>query len=144
MGPVRLPAWEGRIDAVPWRVAPRERLAAVVAGLIEYFDDNPHLLDLIQHAEALQKPGGEFPWQKTRSLTMSLVQEVLEAGCRQGLFAIDDPGLATLMLLGGLRAVVRFGDRPVLEGILDRAKGSGYGIRTLIREIVMSELFRRK
>jgi hypothetical protein len=41
-------------------------------------------------------------------------------------------------------APVRFGDRPQVELILDRAKPSQYGVRSLIREIVQSELFRSK
>ena len=41
-------------------------------------------------------------------------------------------------------ASVRFGDRDRVESILDRAAPSGYGVRTIVREIVMSELFQRK
>src|SRR5207248_1644356 len=70
------------------------------------------VLDLIQHAEAMQKPGQELPWQQTRNQTMQLVQDLFQAGKREGAFAIDDTSLATLMLLGGLRGVLRFGERP--------------------------------
>ncbi len=41
-------------------------------------------------------------------------------------------------------AAVRFGDRPEVERILDRASSSHYGVRTLVHELVQSELFRRK
>jgi hypothetical protein len=41
-------------------------------------------------------------------------------------------------------APVRFGDRPEIEQILDRAEPSHYGVRTLIREIVQSSLFQIK
>ena len=41
-------------------------------------------------------------------------------------------------------APVRFGDRPAIESILDRVSGEGYGVRSIIREIVLSGLFRRK
>src|SRR5262245_37764777 len=99
---------------------PRERLVALVRGLIEYFDEQTHLFDLIQHAEAMQKPGSEFPWQKTRARTMALVKGVLEDGMRAGQFAIDDPDLAMLMLLGGLRAVGRFGARPRPAGLAEQ------------------------
>lgn len=91
---------------------PGDQLVAVVAGLVAYFDDEPHVFDLIQHAEALQKPGQVFPWQQTRQKTMTLVKDLLEAGQRSGCFAIDDVDHAVLMLLGGLRAVIRFGQRP--------------------------------
>jgi len=41
-------------------------------------------------------------------------------------------------------APVRFGDRAKVEQILDAAAPSGYGVRTLIHEIVKSELFVNK
>ncbi len=41
-------------------------------------------------------------------------------------------------------APVRFSDRAAVEKILARAAGSGYGVRTLIHEIVQSELFLNK
>lgn len=41
-------------------------------------------------------------------------------------------------------APVRFGDRPAIERVLDRAQARGYGVRTLIQEIVQSELFLQK
>ena len=41
-------------------------------------------------------------------------------------------------------APVRFTDRDEIEAVLTRAKGSGYGVRTLIEELVQSELFRTK
>jgi AcrR family transcriptional regulator len=107
-------------EALASLVCPRERLVAIVAGLLGYFDDNPHLLDLIQHAEVMQKPDAEFPWQKTRGETMALVHDVLETGRRAGLFTCDDVDLAVLMLLGGLRAVVRFGKQPREEGLAER------------------------
>ncbi len=41
-------------------------------------------------------------------------------------------------------AAERFGDRPRVEAILDRAATSQYGVRTLIHELVQSTLFRHK
>lgn len=41
-------------------------------------------------------------------------------------------------------APARFGDRAEVERILDRASSSHYGVRTLIQEIVQSELFLKK
>lgn len=41
-------------------------------------------------------------------------------------------------------AAVRFGDRAQVEGILERASSSHYGVRSLIHELVQSELFRNK
>src|SRR5262245_26637532 len=98
---------------------PRRQLVAVVAGLLAYFDEEPHVPALILHAEALQRPDTEFPWQKTRQKTMALVKGLFEAGQRQGVFAVADPDLATLMLLGGLRAVIRFGKHPCKYTLAD-------------------------
>lgn len=41
-------------------------------------------------------------------------------------------------------APVRFGDRPEIEKVLDRASASQYGVRSLVREIVQSEIFQAK
>jgi hypothetical protein len=41
-------------------------------------------------------------------------------------------------------ASVRFGDRAAVEGILDRSEKDGYGVRSLVREIVASEIFEMK
>ena len=34
----------------------RDRLQAVIRAIVGYFDENPHLFDLIQHAEAMSRP----------------------------------------------------------------------------------------
>jgi hypothetical protein len=41
-------------------------------------------------------------------------------------------------------APVRFSDRPDIEGILSRSKPGGYGVRTVIEELVQSEMFQTK
>jgi len=41
-------------------------------------------------------------------------------------------------------APVRFGDRPRVEAILDRAAPHGYGVKSLIQAIIESELFQNK
>jgi hypothetical protein len=41
-------------------------------------------------------------------------------------------------------APVRFGDRAAVEKILAAAKPSNYGVRTLVDQIVQSDLFREK
>ena len=38
----------------------------------------------------------------------------------------------------------RFSDRPEIEGILSRSKSGEYGVRTMIEELVQSEMFRTK
>lgn len=52
--------------------------------------------------------------------------------------------LARQLVVYATGAPVRFSDRAPVEEILDRAEPSGYGVRTILREIVMSDLFRRK
>jgi mono/diheme cytochrome c family protein len=52
--------------------------------------------------------------------------------------------LATQLLVYATGAPVRFGDREALEEILDRARPSDYGVRTIVREIALSGLFKRK
>jgi AcrR family transcriptional regulator len=97
------------LDAVQ---GPRRRLEALVGAFLGYFEENPHLFDLIQHAEALHRPPAPFPWDATRKETMALVRRILEEGRVAGEFDVGDPDLAVLLLLGGLRAVMRFGERP--------------------------------
>jgi len=41
-------------------------------------------------------------------------------------------------------APVRFSDREQIEHILDRTSSSGYGVRSLVEELVQSDLFREK
>jgi hypothetical protein len=52
--------------------------------------------------------------------------------------------LANQLIIYGTGAPVRFGDTARVEAILDRAKPSGYGVKSLIKAIVASELFRNK
>jgi hypothetical protein len=52
--------------------------------------------------------------------------------------------LATQLITYATGAPVRFGDRPALEAILDQAKSSEYGVKSLVDAIVQSDLFRSK
>jgi hypothetical protein len=52
--------------------------------------------------------------------------------------------LAQQLIIFGTGAPVRFGDRAVLEQILDRAEPGKYAVRTVIHEIVQSSLFQHK
>jgi len=52
--------------------------------------------------------------------------------------------LARQLVVFGTGAPVRYTDRAELERILERARRSDYGVRTLVEEIVQSELFRTK
>lgn len=52
--------------------------------------------------------------------------------------------LTKQLLIYATGTQVRFADRPQLATMLDRAKPSGYGVRTLVHQIVQSELFQTK
>src|SRR5260370_16678904 len=65
-------------DEVHTHTTPRTQLVAIVGLLLSYFDENPHLFDLIQHAEGMQRPEREFPWKNTRKETMALLRSALE------------------------------------------------------------------
>ena len=91
---------------------PRARLEKTVAAIIDEFDNQPHLLDLIQRAEVLHEAGVEFPWQKTRERLPKLIKELLAEGEKHGAFAARDQDLSVLLLLGGVRSVIRFGEKP--------------------------------
>lgn len=86
------------------------KLRAIVSAIISFFDEQPHLLSLIQRAEVLRGP--DFPWKKTRQEMLSLVTGLLEEGNAQGEIAARDPELVALLLLAGLRGVLRFGKKP--------------------------------
>jgi len=92
---------------------PREQLEAFVGALITYFDEQPYLFDLIQHAEMRHHTDADFPWQRARNETIRRSREILTQGREAGLFgSVQDVELAALLLLGGVRAVLRFGGRP--------------------------------
>jgi AcrR family transcriptional regulator len=91
---------------------PRERLEAVVAGILSHFDAEPHLLDLIQRAEVLTASGMDFPWQQTRERMPVLLRQLFDEAAAVGAFRVRDPELSVWMLLGGIRSVLRFGTRP--------------------------------
>lgn len=96
----------------------RHRLRTIVATVMAYFDEQPHLFDLIQRAEVLQGPG--FPWQQARDEIGRLVRDVFQEGKDRGEFTVGDPELAALMLLGGMRSVYRFGTTPRPGELADR------------------------
>ena len=91
---------------------PRQQLEACVAAIISFFDERPHLFDLIQRAEVLRDPNRAFPWQHIRGELVQKLCALFEEASKQGEFTIRRPELAALMLLGSLRGVIRFGPRP--------------------------------
>jgi TetR/AcrR family fatty acid metabolism transcriptional regulator len=90
----------------------RSRLEAMVRAIVGYFDDNPHLFDLIQHAEAMSQPQALLPWHRWRDEVLSRVVDIFEDAQRTAAVTIKEPELVALLFLGSLRAVIRFGVRP--------------------------------
>ena len=52
--------------------------------------------------------------------------------------------LARQLTVYATGAPVRFGDRPHIERMLEAARASGYGVRSLVHAVVQSELFQNK
>jgi AcrR family transcriptional regulator len=99
-------------QTVHGNVPPRTRLIKTVHLIIKEFDDQPQLLDLIQRAEVMHEIGVAFPWQSVREELPKLLKELFDEGARTGALQIHDPDLTVLMLMGAIRAVIRFGDKP--------------------------------
>ncbi len=98
----------------------RARLIAFVDAVIAFFDRRPHLFDLIQRAEVGHEQGRAFPWQEVRDKGMRIVLDIFADAKDAGEFAVRDPNSAMLMLLGGMRAVIRAGKRPRPRDLADR------------------------
>jgi len=91
---------------------PRRQLERIVAGIIDFFDAQPHLLDLIQRAEVLHDPNRTSPWHKAREELTDLMLDLFQAGQKAGNYDIRDPEVSALFILGGLRSIIRFGRKP--------------------------------
>ena len=99
----------------------RARLVALVDTIIRFFDEHPHLLDLIQRAEVAR--GENIPWQQARDEAFKVTLRLFDEGRQQGEFQVADPELGGRFLLAGLRSVLRFGSPPrplnLAERIID-------------------------
>ncbi len=98
-------------------VRPTECLVAMTDSLIRFFDQEPHLFALILRSEAQALEPGDFPWQNTRQEAISRFVAILEKGCLLETWRISDPSTAILFFLGGVRAVIRWGQQPRPEGL---------------------------
>ena len=97
----------------------RNRLIAFVDAVIVFFDHQPHIFDLIQRAEVRHEQGLAFPWQTARDESIRIISELFEQAKRDGEFTLHHPNTGMLLLLGGLRAVVRFGEKPRPSGLAE-------------------------
>lgn len=98
--------------AVKTEVSCKNKLIAILQTSINLFDARPHLFDLILHAEAFQRTMAEFPWQETRWNVIQLVESIFQHAEDQKEFIVQNPKESSLLLLGGLRAIIRFGHKP--------------------------------
>ena len=96
----------------------RPRLVVLVDTIIRFFDEHPHLLDLIQRAEVMR--GENMPWQHARDEAMKLTLRLFEEGRRQGEFQVADPERGGRFLLAGLRSVLRFESPPRPPDLAER------------------------
>jgi AcrR family transcriptional regulator len=101
-----------RLRVVDEAPGPRAKLEAVVSAILDYFDEHPHLMDLIQHAEVMQGPDADLPWQRVRRENIRLVEDIFEEARREDVFHIMDPHLSAQLLLFSLRPVIRWGEKP--------------------------------
>ena len=83
-------------------------------------------------------PSGELPdgrkFKDVRELKRLLLQDERQLA----------RNLARQLVTYATGAPVSFGDRPKIEDILNRAKSSGYGVKSLIHSLIASTLFRNK
>jgi TetR/AcrR family fatty acid metabolism transcriptional regulator len=116
-------------DAAELPLSARGRLEALVAAIIDYLDRNPHFFELITHAEAMHRPGTRNPALKLRYDSINRVLRIFKEGEAAREFFVADPDVAVLLLLGGVRAIYRFGEKPrpadlarrIVTGILEGA-----------------------
>jgi len=111
----------------------RRRLEALVRAIITYFDEHPHLMGLIQRGELFHVGDQPFVWSYTRVGVLKQMTDLFEEGRLHGEFAVRDPDLTAMMLLGGIRTVIRAGQKPrptdlpgrIVENLLWGAAGTG-------------------
>lgn len=90
----------------------RGQLEALAVVIVNYFDNQPHLLDLIQRSELESTSEREFPWQQTRLELTRLLLNLFTAATLRGEATIRNPELAVFTFFGGLRGVIRLGEKP--------------------------------
>src|SRR4029079_15222645 len=75
--------FQDRIDSLlSGQETARGKLQAIVHGIVEFFDDHPHLFDLLQRAEVMQGP--DYPWRQTRDSLLQTVLKVFKEAEKRG------------------------------------------------------------
>jgi AcrR family transcriptional regulator len=108
-----LEEFQGRIrQEVAKATVARERLEALVGAIISHFDEHPHLMGLIQRGELSHVGDEPFVWSYSRVGVLKQVADLFEEARTRGEFEVHDPELAAMILLGGIRTVLRAGAKP--------------------------------
>jgi TetR/AcrR family fatty acid metabolism transcriptional regulator len=121
--------------AVTPDLSARRQLVAYVETVLTFFDEQPHVFHLIQRQEAFlltDDAQADFPWQEVRDRSLQMVLAIFRRGQAEKAFRVRHPDVAALMLLGGLRSVIRFADPPrparvaeqIVDDFLDGAAGA--------------------
>ena len=101
---------KGRLRKLEKRnLDPIAQLIALVDDVLHFFDEQPHVFQIIQQVEATR--GTNHPWQAARNVIIQEVIDLFAAAHRQGILTVRDPDITALVLLGGVRALIRFGPK---------------------------------
>ncbi len=112
---------------------PIQRLKAIPKAAFRFFEDYPHLFQVIQQTEA--RIGLEHPWKKARAHTTNVICEILKELNQTGEFEINDPLLLALIFQGGMRSLFHFAPQPRSESMMDSLVDTIlYGVRKPIKE----------
>ena len=53
-----------------------------------------------------------FPWKETREQMVHLTMQIFAEAQKHGEFQVREPHLTALLLLGGLRSIIRMSEQP--------------------------------
>ncbi len=106
---------QSRLPGVP----PGTNLCRVLVSMVTFFDRHSYFFDLLQRVEAMDTSGREFPWSKTRHGLLDLVGDLFRAHDPLAASACSDRHFHALLLLGAVRATIRFGQRPRPESLAE-------------------------
>jgi hypothetical protein len=116
----------------------REKYRAIVEGVTPVEGIGKGGLKFTFHYAQPVDPSGELwdgrKFRDVRELKQLVLQDEKQIA----------RNLARQLAIYATGAPVRFSDRAAIEDVLQRASAGGYGVRSLVHEIVQSELFLQK
>lgn len=86
---------------------PEERLRRIIREVIRFFHCHPYFVELIQRIEVSQAGFSTTPLGESRTRFLNLLVELLRECDCSGRFAVADPELAALALMGMIREILR-------------------------------------